>query len=514
MFYWRKINILLIIILFIALIPSVFPLILPGFIVTDDASWMVIRLSAFFDSLRDGQIPVRVVERLNNGYGYPVSNFLYPGFLYLGSFIHIIGFNFIDSVKVILIVSMISSGFFTYFWLKKIFDPIASFIGSLFYVYTPYHIYDLYRRGSVGEILALAFLPFILWQIERKSLVLSSFGIFMLIISHNSLAFLTLPVLILYAFLQKKGIFIIFSTVLGMLMSSFFIIPALYELSYTKFNSVQISDPRNYFATIQLIGYSSFLILPALILVVFLLRNSFKFISHKGLIFMFLAFFIGSTTLSSPVSSFFWNAVPSQIIQFPFRILSILLISVAFLSAFIVSKSSGKLRVLSPIMLIAALAFSSSFYLTNVERSTQPDEFYSTNMDTTTVQDEYMPKWVIEKPDKIFNNKFEIISGEAEIVNFSNNSRKGEIELSNALNSKVRFNQLFYPGWKAYMSNERITIDYANKFGAIEVTSPRNVGTITFIFEETPLRYIANILSVIGLIALLFIVLRPILKFK
>src|SRR3989344_6737896 len=79
------------------------PIFHKGFFVSDDGEWMVIRLSAFYQSLRDGQFPTRFLDRLNSGYGYPVSNFLYPGFLYVGSILHVMGFSFVDSVKLIFI---------------------------------------------------------------------------------------------------------------------------------------------------------------------------------------------------------------------------------------------------------------------------------------------------------------------------------------------------------------------------------------------------------------------------
>ncbi|MBI5019227.1 hypothetical protein HZB58_03065 [Candidatus Gottesmanbacteria bacterium] len=62
----------------IALFAVLYPLMRPGFFVSDDGEWMIIRLSAFYQSLADGQFPVRYLGRLNNSYGYPVANFLYP----------------------------------------------------------------------------------------------------------------------------------------------------------------------------------------------------------------------------------------------------------------------------------------------------------------------------------------------------------------------------------------------------------------------------------------------------
>ncbi|MBP6882412.1 MAG: hypothetical protein KBC15_02540, partial [Candidatus Levybacteria bacterium] len=61
--------------------------------VSDDGGWMVIRLAAFYDALRDGQIPVRWVNTLNFGYGYPVTHFLYPAFLYIGAPIALVTSN-------------------------------------------------------------------------------------------------------------------------------------------------------------------------------------------------------------------------------------------------------------------------------------------------------------------------------------------------------------------------------------------------------------------------------------
>src|SRR5689334_11931970 len=87
--------------------PAVIGLFHPGFFVTDDGTWMVIRLSAFFEALRHGQFPTRLLPRLVSGYGYPVADFLYPLFLYLGSFIHVLGFSFVGSVKIIFGLSLI-----------------------------------------------------------------------------------------------------------------------------------------------------------------------------------------------------------------------------------------------------------------------------------------------------------------------------------------------------------------------------------------------------------------------
>src|ERR1035437_9252182 len=158
-------------------VPALIGLMHSGFPLTDDGNWMIIRFSAFFQSLRGGEFPVRFLMRLNNGYGYPVADFLYPLFMYLSVPIHILGINFVNTIKILLALCIIASSLFSFLWLRKIFDNVSSLVGAVFYVFFPYHLFDIYQRGSVGEVLSLSILPFILWQIERRRLRWPSLGI-------------------------------------------------------------------------------------------------------------------------------------------------------------------------------------------------------------------------------------------------------------------------------------------------------------------------------------------------
>ena len=135
-----KIKILITVLLIVCSIPAIIPLFHPGFFSTDDGEWMVIRFSAFHQALRDGQFPVRFLSRLNNEYGYPVANFLYPGFMYLAEPIKILGFGFVDTIKIVFGIALIESAVFTFFWLSRIFNKVPAFIGALIYLYAPYHL--------------------------------------------------------------------------------------------------------------------------------------------------------------------------------------------------------------------------------------------------------------------------------------------------------------------------------------------------------------------------------------
>src|SRR5205814_7617229 len=168
--FFAKDKLGLVCIIVILSLPAIVGLLHKGFFVTDDGEWMIIRFSAFYQALHDGQFPVRFLQRLNFNYGYPASTFLYPGFMYAGILFHILKIGFVDTIKWILGISLFGTTIFTYFWLSKMFTKkSAAVIGALVSLYVPYHFYDIYTRGSVGEVFALLWIPFVLWMIEKKN---------------------------------------------------------------------------------------------------------------------------------------------------------------------------------------------------------------------------------------------------------------------------------------------------------------------------------------------------------
>ena len=238
-----KTKLLSIVLIILFSIPSIIALFKTGFFITDDGDWMLIRFTAFHQAFVDGQFPVRFLGRLNHEYGYLVPNFNYPGFMYLAEIPKILGFGFVDAIKIILGFSMLGSAVFTFLWLSKLFNKFSSTVGALVYLYSPYHIFDLYKRGSVGEVLALSIVPFILWQIERRSLFFTSLSIALLILSHNILATLFIPIIVLYSLLKfRTPASTIYPLLLGLGLSAFFWIPAIYDLQYTVFLETTVSE--------------------------------------------------------------------------------------------------------------------------------------------------------------------------------------------------------------------------------------------------------------------------------
>lgn len=497
-------KIIYIFLLIIFSIPSVFSLFHKGFFQSDDGEWMVIRFSAFHEVLRSGQFPVRFLNRLNFGYGYPVANFLYPGFMYLGEIIHLIGLNFTDTVKAIFLFSMVGSSIFTFLWLNKIFDYISSFVGSLVYLYLPYHLYDLYKRGSVGEILALLFVPLILLAIEKGSFLLMATGIFFLIISHNTLALFFIPLLFIYSLLSGKIDVVnsILAFITGALLSSFFSLPAILELSLTVFSKTKVADFSNYFASADVVGLVGLAVL-LVSLYVFYKEIKQKIVNTKVVFFLMTA--IISLFLSLKSSLLFWNLLPSSIIQFPFRFLSFFIVAISFLAAYILYfYKKIKSKFILFLFFIIIFFISSYSYIKPSLFTDKQDSFYYTNEATTTVQDEYMPRWVKVKPSRHFDEKVEILEGKAKLDNPLINPRQNIFNIFLLdKEAKIRINTIYYPGWQILVDGKVTTVDFKNKFGVMDFfIHGQGEHNIKLIFKETPLRLLADMFSFIGLLFL------------
>ncbi len=506
-----------IILILLCSLPLIFPLFHPGFFVSDDGDILIIRLTAFHEAFAQGQFPVRLIPRLYFHYGYPVSNFLYPGYLYISEAFHLIHFGFINSIKILLILSLSLSGVFTYLWLNKWLKKFPSIIGSLVYLYAPYHYYDMYKRGSIGEVLALAVVPFVFWVMELRYVSLIIIGLSFLIISHNTLAIVFLPLLVSYYFIRHKvwqrkneilrmSLFLIIS----LLISSFFWIPALYELHYTIFSQTTVSEIGNYFIQPDhmLFGKLSYFYLVVTAGISFVL---FKYRQKVEKINMALLTFLGffstiALFLNTSQSVIIWNTLPISFIQFPFRLFAITMIFFAMVVAIVIDMIKGKKQYVVGVVLAILFIGPLFFFIRPQEYSGRDDMFYSTNDDSTTIKNEYLPTWVKErsfsKPKSEIEGKGVTYLGE----------KKGTymIDVTGDSSRNMRFNMIYYPGWVAKADGVMIPISYNNNKGVMDVVIPRNTNQVTFMFTETPVRMISNILSIIGLIFLGIVLVRDI----
>lgn len=484
-------------ILLLLIIPAVAALFHPGFFLTDDGNWMVIRLAAFYNAIRNGQFPVRFLLQLNHGYGYPVADFLYPLFLYMGVPIHVLGINFQNTVKILFGISLIGSGIFSYTWLRRIASRYGAFIGAILYVIFPYHLYDIYVRGSIGEAVALAIVPFVLWQAERNRLFLTSIGIALLILAHNSLAVLFLPLLLLYVWFRKLFSLkrILFLVIYALGLSAFFWLPALYDKQFTVFDSTSVADFTKYFVT-----WTNGYLVGWITVVILLLSLPLLFFKRSIIHLFFWVVALVSLFLCLPQSSSIWTSLHIvPYFQFPYRMISLTILSISYLSAMEIDSMQQKFRLVAIIFLLSVGYISSWNLLFPKIYQYYPDSFYSTNQDSTTVKNEYMPKWVQNVPTQSTGQTAIVTQGNGVLTDVLAKGNKVAMNAVITSSSTVQINVVYFPGWSVFVDGKRTAFSYDNPQGVLMVALSPGIHSIQAVFSETPFRLIADSISLITL---------------
>src|SRR3990167_6513572 len=503
---------------------ALWPFFKPGYFESHDGEWMVIRFSAFHQTLTDGQFPVRFVDRLNNNYGYPVFNFLYPLPFYLAEIPRILGFGFVESIKIITITATLGSVVAMFWALSQKFNKEPSLAGAIIYLFAPYRFVDLYVRGSFGENVAFLFIPLILGSIlkvikgEKLFLPLLSFSVAGLILSHNVMAFLFLPILFVIGLIltgrSRLNIFVGFLG--GLAISLFYWLPALYDLQYVKFSQIQISE-----ISVHLVNFSRLIIpswgfgnLPSgengfspqigiVAIALFISAIIFRLVEKKkNLIVDFsLILFLLSAFLMLGFSLSFWSLVPlTDLIQFPWRLLSVIVFASSILSAYVIGRSDQ--RLITTTIIILAAVISTAVYTKPKAFVEREEPFYSTNEDTTTVRDEYMPIWVKEKQHGRSNEKLEIVSGNARIVKQMIKAVNYKTTIESESESEILVNAVYFPGWQVKVGNKIQKINFENTNGLITFSLPKGRHEVIIKYGKTPVHLASEIISLMALVGI------------
>ena len=112
---------------------------------------------------------------------------------------------FVDATKLVFAVAYIASMVTMFVWAEAQWGRIAGLTAAIVYGFAPYRFVDLYVRGAIGEHTAFVFLPIILWGLlklarcrnRRWGMVVAA-SIAGLLLSHNAMSLMFLPVVFLY----------------------------------------------------------------------------------------------------------------------------------------------------------------------------------------------------------------------------------------------------------------------------------------------------------------------------
>lgn len=544
-----KKEIVVIILLLLISIPAVKSFFILGAYTSHDLTHHIIRQISMNRLLSEGQFPPRWSGELNNGYGYPVFLFNYPLPALLGEVFHKMGLGFVDSVKAVLFTSMIISILGMYLFLKELFGSrLSAFLGPCFYLYAPIRFLNVYVSAAVGSALALGILPFVFWSLVLISkgdkgnranwgILIGALSFAGLILAHNVTALIFAPVILGFSAIlgwRIRDIRVIREIagmiILGLGLSAWFWVPALFEAQYTRFDQIFGGFYKDQFPSLwQLIrspwGYGlshpqnpergdiSYQLGLIHILVMLILGVSLWFFRGIWEIrviggFVLIAFAL-SVFFMLEVSLPIWENLPFlSLIQFPLRFSAVAVFSASIGAGLLAKYLPFKKFLVLSLLLLVIYANRNHW---NINEVFNPGEEYYLNLKTTsTTYGEHLPKWgrVINEPSPA---KVEIIRGVGEIRVINDKSDKLEAEVEAKTSTKLRFNQFYFPGWEIEIDGKKVQFDYLSdtqSYGLPIFDISSGIHKVEVEFRNTPVRDLADGISVIIFITVITIILK------
>lgn len=506
----------------------------------------IFQADQFTMSLRDGILYPRWIADFNNGYGSPNFVFYSPLSYYFVSAITIFTRSLTASMIVAIWFSFFLSGVSMYITTKKIFGGSGSLLAAIIYQILPYHLFDMYIRGTFAELFAFIWFPLIILFLYKMLKSRSSAAMIGLSVSYAGLicthlvsgymiTFVIGAYLIYnYFFLEEKKRIIkpLFSLVCGLGLSSVYLIPVIFERKFVQIDYIitcSVGDyKKNYLFTLDKFqeGMKKFYIplhtivvlevLVFLVIAVFIYKNRkimLRGSQHIFFIFLFLIAIFLTTPLSRPL----WDIVPGfPFLQFPWRWVFITELSLCFLVGYIFSYKdvsslrSVKLRkAIVYLLIVLSLASFALIWKSKIipdaliGKIIKPEEIKH-----FIVPIEYAPIWAkdVEKISKDKDHeKVSIISGTALFDVEGWNAEKRVITVNVTNDAVLRVSTFYYPGWEATIDGNTIPIKIEQGSGAMLIDIPDGIHRLVLKFRDTPARYYSKIISLVFFLITLII---------
>jgi len=558
-----------VILVFLLTIFAILPLFQPGFFPMHDDE-QVGRLYELDNAVKSGHIPPRIATNLGFGYGYPLFNF-YPSFVYyIAEVFVLLGFSYIVSIKLMIALGFLAAAYFMYLFAREYFGEVGGVVASVAYTYAPYHAVDVYVRGALPEFWSFVFIPAIFWAFKRlqetgkkRYVIFAALFICFLILTHNLVALISsffVAGYLLYLFLtttEKRKFFVqvVISGVIGVLLSAYFWIPSYFEKNTTMIEllTTELADYRQHYVYIRQLwsspwGYGgslyglgdgmSFQIgkVHIIFAILSLPTTVYLFIKKKiiyRLFILFLLFFLLSIFMMTFYSQFIWESIQQfSYIQFPWRFLLFTSFAASFLAGGIFllplsKKMSVVISVVAVVLLIGSnlIYFQPEKYLTEVTDADyiRPEVI---RWRTSIMAFEYVPKGIATKKsnvgttvidikqDEIAQGAYQVISGPLQVETVVDRPQAKELSVIATESGVLRLNTYAFPGWKVYLNKQEIGYNDNNKLKLITFPVPKGEYVVRAILTDTVYRKIGNILTIVGLGALLFYIFIPLNRVK
>lgn len=518
------------------------------------------RVAEFSFNLRHLQIPPRIVPHYSFNMGLPIFNFYAPFSYWVTSALNLLGLDVADSIKSSFLLALVTAFTGMYLLLKQKFTKSSSLLGAALYASSPYFAVEIFIRGNIAEAWFLGLFPVVLFLIQRNSQSNSKY-IFVsavvliscILTTHNIFSLLMIGILPIYIFIHEKIRKNIFAFILAIALSSYFLIPALFELHLTHAAILVGSNYADHFLCLKqlwsmpqwdyglslpgcndslpfLLGKLQIMMgISGLISAVFIILLKHTQLKQKLLTLFYVLVLTFSIFLTTYSSSFVWILFKPilSLFQFPWRFLVFGVFGLAYFSGFITDIIDRKIKYFSFLFIIIAafsLSYNSKFFVKVTESKAEYSKDFLSDI---FVQKrvgykipEYLPAtvnykvWLLyepqvdgtEKKDSHMLNKSFIIPLEKGTVM----ETKNEVFIKEAKTdlNKFKVNIHYFPFWKIYINGEQIEPKIFDSLGRPVLTAGGGMKLVTLKYRQTTIEVLGNLLTIVTVTFLIFVLVR------
>lgn len=290
--------------------------------ISQDITFHINRFVGLANAFEEGQILPKIYPYANNGFGYATPLFYCDLFLYPFAILYHFGLSAVWCYKLCVLFYTTLGNIFIYLIFKKeTNNRKLSLLASFLYLTCSYHLLNIFIRGALGEILAMTFVPLVLYAIYRilvkheDCFVFLGISFSLLVQSHlissllYGIFFFCMIVVFLimnrkdFSLIKKTIITIIKGTIIALLLCVWYLLPMFEQMHSQTFWLSVNSQYNNINTTIQpvsdLIRSSSYKFIPGIgivlvlfnILYLLVKKNKYITIIIIYILFMYLIIF-------------------------------------------------------------------------------------------------------------------------------------------------------------------------------------------------------------------------------
>lgn len=514
-----------------------FPLLKTKMLDGDDGVFHLFRTFTINAAIKDGQLIPMVNPYMMNGLGYAYNMFygIFPP--YIINVINILFNNIGFSVNIFILLTIFLSGLFMYKFVNHMSkNKYISTLSSIIYMAFPYHLFDIYDRMAVGEIVSFTLLPLLFFGIynilneDGSKWYLVTIGATLLLTSHTISAFMSAIFACLYLLLNIKKLKnkdvikkLVFSLIFTVFLSLLNLLPLLevkqndymiFDTSYMKTNSSNmLARSINLFDNTVL----SHIVKGSLIIVI-LMIICYIYLKKKNKKTNLDFFLLAILSLILTINIIPWNYLPNifSSIQFPWRNLTFfcffLSISLPVFLDKIFSLNLKKIFIFTTIILICSIPFINMGLsnkgidneLLNYNRIKKRGEIARSN---GTASAEYLTGKAIYNYDYLKDYKDPHILSTSEKIKANKNGTHLLFSIDLKEKEIIELPFIYYPGYIVKVDGKRKYV-FETKNGLTGIELDKGEYNIEAYYRGSKIMIISYIISFVTLIIFITFVLK------